>query len=273
MTTQTYDISGMTCQACVKRVQTALAPFAEQVEVSLSPGRAVLHNSHADLPQLVAALANSHYSISDIASATPKLASVVTTSVIPVSSITSIAPKAAPVSAADVQSGLGWFATYRPLLLILAYLLAASVLVQIPNVGVKGVLSGVSWHETMRYFMAGFFLVFSFFKLLDVPAFASAYAGYDLLAKRWYGWGLIYPFVELALGLAYLANWNPLLTNWVTLIVMGFSAIGVIQAVLSKRSIRCACLGAVFKLPMSTVTIIEDVGMVVMAGMAIWSSS
>ena len=82
---------------------------------------------------------------------------------------------------------------------------------------------------------------------------------------RWRGWGLIYPFVELGLGIAYLANFNPLLTHWATIIVMGFSAIGVIKAVASKTQIQCACLGTVFKLPMSTVTIVEDVGMVLMA--------
>jgi hypothetical protein len=126
-------------------------------------------------------------------------------------------------------------------------------------------LTTVTSGETMRYFMAGFFLVFSFFKLLDIPAFATAYAGYDLLAARWNGWGLVYPFVELALGIAYLSNFNPLLTHWATIIVMGFSAIGVIRAVTNKIQIQCACLGTVFKLPMSTVTIVEDVGMVLMA--------
>jgi copper chaperone CopZ len=258
MTTNTYSISGMTCGACVKRVQAALAPFGEQVEVTLQPPQVVILGVKAGIAQLAGALAGSHYSISEIASST-KVTPIVA---LPVKQITHVAE-------ADVQSALSWFATYRPLLLILAYLLAASVLVQLPTSGWEG----VHWHETMRYFMAGFFLVFSFFKLLDVPAFADAYAGYDLLAKRWHGWGMIYPFVELALGLAYLANWNPLVTNWVTLIIMGFSAIGVIQAVLDKRSIRCACLGAVFKLPMSTVTIIEDVGMVAMAAMAIWTLS
>jgi hypothetical protein len=119
--------------------------------------------------------------------------------------------------------------------------------------------------ETMRYFMAGFFLVFSFFKLLDIQAFATAYARYDLLAMRWPSWGLIYPFLELALGVAYLTNFNPQLTYWLTIGIMGFSAIGVIQAVANNTQIQCACLGTVFKLPMSTVTIIEDVGMVVMA--------
>jgi prepilin signal peptidase PulO-like enzyme (type II secretory pathway) len=103
-----------------------------------------------------------------------------------------------------------------------------------------------------------------------VRAFADAYAGYDLLARCWRPWGFMYPFVELALGVAYLAHFQPMLTNAVTLGVMGFSAIGVVGAVLDKRSIRCACLGTVFQLPMSTVTIIEDVGMVLMAAIALW---
>jgi hypothetical protein len=183
----------------------------------------------------------------------------------PSATVTSITPRLIKqptfICAADVQSSLGWFATYKPLLLILTYLLVASVLVQLPENGWKG----VRWHETMRYFMAGFFLGFSFFKLLDLSAFADAYAKYDVLAKHWHGWGLIFPFVELALGLAYLTNWNPLITNWATLIVMGVSAIGVVKAWLHKRNIRCAYLSTVFKLPMPTVTIIENIGMLGMA--------
>ena len=71
------------------------------------------------------------------------------------------------------------------------------------------------------------------------------------------------------LGLAYLMQWQPVYTNIATIVVMGFSSIGVIQSVLNKRKIRCACLGAVFNLPMSTVTIIEDLLMVAMAVIAL----
>lgn len=226
----TFEITGMTCGGCVKRVQTALEAVAPGVQVQLKPPQATVPGA-AELKVLQAALAGSHYSV-----------------IAP--TIEEPPPAIAP----------GWFATYRPLLLILVYILGASLLVQ----GTR-----VSGMETMRYFMAGFFLVFSFFKLLDVPAFADAYAGYDLLARRWRPWGNIYPFVELGLGLAFLANFQPVLTNAVTLVVMGFSAIGVVGAVLDKRSIRCACLGTVFQLPMSTVTIIEDVGMVLMAAIAL----
>lgn len=226
----TFEITGMTCGGCVKRVQTALEAVAPGVQVQLKPPQATVPGA-AELKVLQAALAGSHYSV--------------------------IAPTIEEPPAAIAP---GWFAIYRPLLLILVYILGASLLVQ----GTR-----VSGMETMRYFMAGFFLVFSFFKLLDVPAFADAYAGYDLLARRWRPWGNIYPFVELGLGVAFLANFQPVLTNAVTLVVMGFSAIGVVGAVLDKRSIRCACLGTVFQLPMSTVTIIEDVGMVLMAAIAL----
>ncbi len=91
---------------------------------------------------------------------------------------------------------------------------------------------------------------------------------YDLLAMKVPAYGYVYPFIELELGLLYLMGFNPFITNWITVIVMGFSSIGVIQSVLNKQKIRCACLGAVFNLPMSTVTIIEDLVMVAMAGTA-----
>jgi hypothetical protein len=44
-------------------------------------------------------------------------------------------------------------------------------------------------------------------------------------------------------------------------------AVGVIQATRSKQVIECACLGTVFKLPMSVVTVVENLGM---AAMAAW---
>jgi hypothetical protein len=123
-----------------------------------------------------------------------------------------------------------------------------------------------SFMEWMRHFMAGFFIVFAFFKLLNLRGFAQSYRMYDIVAARWKGWGFIYPFVELALGVAYLIQWNPAYTNWITILVLGVSSIGVIKSNLNKKKIKCACLGDVFNLPMSTVTIVEDLSMVAMAG-------
>lgn len=151
-----------------------------------------------------------------------------------------------------------WLQTYKPLLLIAAFITGVSLLTSWNGEGING----MKW---MNAFMAGFFIVFSFFKFLDLRGFADSYAMYDLLAKRVKGYGYVYPFIELALGVMYLIGFNPAVTTMATIIVMGFSSIGVIKSVLDKKQIRCACLGAVFNLPMSTVTIIEDLLMVGMA--------
>lgn len=148
--------------------------------------------------------------------------------------------------------------SYYPLVLILAYLVGAVGLAE-------WAAGGFDWMRAMRHFMAGFFLAFSFFKLLDVPAFASSYAGYDIVARRWPWYGFAYPFIELGLGVAYLTNFQPEATNLVTLLVMGVSTVGVVRSLLARRKIRCACLGAVFNLPMSFVTLVEDLLMVGMA--------
>jgi copper chaperone CopZ len=253
--TTTYELTGLHCGACVNKVTQALAPLAGRVEVSLHPMRVSLTEATADFQALKAAVENAGKYV-----LLPDSEPIQLSNMAPDQSMGALK---APLNLADENSASSWLATYSPLLLIIGYILGTSLLVQI---GMDG-MAGVTTADTMRYFMAGFFLVFSFFKLLDIGAFANAYSAYDLLASRWHGWGVLYPFVELALGIAYLAHFNPLLTHWVTIIVMGFSAIGVILAVASKTQIQCACLGTVFKLPMSTVTIVEDVGMVAMAAM------
>ena len=225
------SIQGMHCGSCVSKVTQALAPLAGSVEVRLKPPLATLKDCSATLAQINKALAQAgDYKASK------------------------------DLTAFEAEPDKSWLATYQPLLTIVAYILGVSLLVE---------LNQPSFDHTrwMTHFMAGFFLVFSFFKMLNIRAFASSYAMYDLLAMRWQAYGLIYPFIELDLGISYLIGYQPYTTNLVTLIVMAFSSLGVIQSVINKQKIRCACLGTVFNLPMSTVTIIEDL---LMAGMAAW---
>ena len=231
--THNYTITGMTCGSCEAKVKSSLLamPGVLSALVSHTNNSAIIDmDKHIALPDFQRALGGdaSKYQIS------------------------------APHHNELEEQTKGWFATYKPILVIFAYIITVTLLIQVNN----GLFKGMQW---MSHFMAGFFLLFSFFKLLNLEGFAESYAMYDIVARHWNGWGYIYPFVELALGLAFLTGTYPVATNGATLLIMGVSIVGVLQSVLNKRKIKCACLGDVFNLPMSTVTIIEDALMIAMS--------
>jgi cation transport ATPase len=144
----------------------------------------------------------------------------------------------------------------KPLLLIIFYIASASILLHYKN---------WSWNEFMLDFMGLFYIVFSFFKMLDLKGFPESFSMYDPLAKRIPVYGKVYPFIETALGLMFLMRYEVNIALIVTLVVLGITSIGVTKTLLDKKAIRCACLGTALKLPMTEATFIENAIMIVMA--------
>lgn len=239
-TQHSFAVNGMHCQSCVSKITSALQAIdgVESAQVTLQPPRATIamerHVPLRELNQAVSAVGS--YALAEEMDA-------------PASIMTN-----APTTTTTEERPESLF----PLFLIVGYLLGAVLLIA---------LSTGHWslHALMSHFMGGFFLVFSFFKLLDLRGFAMAYRSYDVVARALPAWGFIYPFVELALGAAYLTNWQPFAINVATLLIMLVGAVGVLRALLRKSAIRCACLGTVLNLPMTKVTLAEDLGMAVMA--------
>ena len=235
--THTYKISGMTCGSCVGRVKSELLKLGDivEAEVRLDAPQAVIKMSqHIPVAVLQKAVAGAgKYTITE---ADDGMRAMTHNEDVP----------------ADEKN------SYYPIFLIFGYIAVASLLVQF----IAGRFNVTQW---MSHFMAGFFLVFSFFKLLNIKGFAEGYGTYDIVAKAFPGWGFIYPFIELALGLLFLTEAFPLDTNLATFIVMGISSVGVIQSLLKKSVFQCACLGTIIKLPLSKVTLFEDLLMVLMS--------
>jgi hypothetical protein len=122
-----------------------------------------------------------------------------------------------------------------------------------------------SWHVWMHDFMGFFLLVFAMVKLFNLPSFATGFAKYDLLAARSRTYALLYPFLELALGLAYLAQWQPQITYLATIIILTFGSLGVLNTMRQGKQINCACMGQILDVPVSTVTLTENLSMSAMA--------
>ena len=221
----TYTIKGMHCQSCVEKISSVLKVFGSP-EVSLNPPKATLvSDDRLDISQLNAAVAR-------------------------VGAYELLAENS---SDPDSTHSKTWFQTYLPLLLIVGVIALVSFR-SAPNLS-----------EWMLNFMAGFFIVFGTFKLFDLRGFQNAYITYDLLAKPYPTYALIYPFIELALGFAYLFRYQITFTLFATIAVMTVGSLGVIQALRRKQNIRCACLGTALNLPMSTLTLVEDLLMVLMS--------
>ncbi|MGB2129030.1 MAG: heavy-metal-associated domain-containing protein [Flavicella sp.] len=228
--TKTYKITGMTCGSCVAKVKTALLSVVEVKEVVIhkeDESATVTLDTEVSITTLQNVL-DSKYSISDA------------------------------IKIESKQKQRSWFATYKPILLLFLYIFLIAALVEVNSIS-------IDTRRWMRHFMAGFFIAFSFFKLLDLKGFVQSFSSYDILARRIPYWGYCYAFFEFILGGAFLMDFNPVLTNISTLVLMSVSSIGVIQSVWSHKNIKCACLGNVFNLPMSTVTIVENGLMIAMS--------
>ena len=233
--THTYKLTGMTCSSCEAKVKSALLTIENVTNVIVSKDT-----------ETVIITMDKHIALSDLQK---------------------VLENKYQISATNhneiAEQTKSWFETYKPILLIFFYIVLVTTLVQTQN-------TKFDFMEAMRHFMSGFFLIFSFFKLLNLKGFAESYVMYDVLAKQIPVWAYLYVFIELGLGIAFLINFNPIITNSITVIVMSISIIGVLQSVLNKKKIQCACLGAVFNLPMSTVTIIEDALMIAMSGIMLF---
>ena len=122
-----------------------------------------------------------------------------------------------------------------------------------------------NWIYAMQMFMASFFLVFGGFKAARWKDFAESYQTYDIVAKKFPFYSYLYPAIEIILGLLFFFNIYVFAANVATVLIMAVSGIGVARELLKKERIYCACLGAVFKIPMTWVTFGEDALMAIMA--------
>jgi uncharacterized membrane protein YphA (DoxX/SURF4 family) len=148
--------------------------------------------------------------------------------------------------------------TYKPLITLFVFIILVSAFFQI-SVG------KFELYKFMNHLMAGFFIGLSFFKFLDLNAFSESFSSYDPLVQKWPGYGKIYPLIELTLGLLFVSGKFLLFANIFTILILSLTTYGVYLRLQSKSKFQCACLGTTFNIPLSNVTIVENLAMIVMA--------
>ena len=238
---QTFNIDGMTCNNCKASVEKYLndLPHISHVSIDLAKGEAEI-------------TMDKHLAAEVLQNALPEKFTV--TKKDGGNELTS-------TNAPEVSQEKSKLQQLKPLLLILLYISAAGVLLHYKD---------WSWSEFMLDFMGLFYIVFAFFKMLDLKGFPESFKMYDPLAKRLPIYGWMYPFIETALGLMFLMRFKVNIALIMTLVVLGITTIGVTKTLMDKKSIRCACLGTALKLPMTEATLIENSIMIAMAALMLF---
>ena len=140
-----YRIEGMHCAACIEKIQSVLSPHVHVVNITFNPP--ILQIEAETLPALDTL--NTY-----LTSAGKYRLHLINSSVEgPVSTI--------PETTAPLEG----LRAYFPIFLIAAYILGTTFISNFHD-------GQVHWSGWMSQFMAGFFLIFSAFKLLNIKGFA-----------------------------------------------------------------------------------------------------
>jgi len=225
----TFKISGMTCNGCRSTVENKLSSLdgVDNVQVNLTNGEAIVYSKNPISFSLISNSLPSKYRV-----------------------IRNIPDQDNEIIKSNKIKQL------KPLFIILGYISVTSILLNFRN-----------WNSTnaMLDFMGLFYIIFSFFKILDIKGFSKSFKMYDPLAKKITIYGYIYPFIEILLGLMFLTRIEINIALLITIIILGITSVGVTQTLLNKKTINCACLGTTLKLPMTEATFIENAIMIIMA--------
>ena len=115
-------------------------------------------------------------------------------------------------------------------------------------------------------FMGTVLVVFGLLKLYDLRGFAAIFRKYDLVSGVAPPYAYAYPFVELALGLAFLRRFALDATVYATAGLMALSVASVVVALARGKKLRCGCMGSFLHVPLSYVTLSENILMLLMLG-------
>lgn len=228
----TYTVEGMTCQNCKANVTNKLQEIngVTSVDVDLDKQEAtIVMDKYVDIKTFMETLP-SKFTISE---------------------------KNVPMPlVGELTEEESKFSQLKPLFLILFYIAVASILMHRQDWNIS---------EIMLDFMGLFFIVFSFFKMIDLSGFAMTFSMYDPIANRISFYAKIYPFIETVLGLMLLMRFNVDIALVATIVILGATTYGVTKTLLSNQTIKCACLGTALDLPMTEATFIENTLMMAMS--------
>ena len=226
---EVFKVSGMTCDGCANSIKEALElnKFISSVNINLEDENININS-------------DKNFTVNELNSLIEKLG------------------KYKIYEEKFTSKIIEYFSSKKTLLLALLLVLISSLSLQVSK-------DNFELNEWMISYMGIFFLIFSFLKLIDVKGFSGSFKKYDLISKIIPGFAITYPFLELFLALAFLSSYFLITSYIMTLIFMTSQFFGVFISLQKKEVIKCACMGSSINIDISTLTLIENLVMILMS--------
>ena len=226
---EVYKVSGMTCDGCANSIKEALESNKLISSVNIS-----LENENINISS------DKSFTVNELNSLIENLGNY-------------------KIYEENIFSKIiEYFSSKKTLLLALSLVLISSLSLHIGE-------DNFELNEWMVSYMGIFFLLFSFLKLIDVKGFSGSFKKYDLISKIIPSFAITYPFIELFLALTFLSGYFLITSYIMTLLFMTSQFFGVFISLQKKEVIKCACMGSSINIDISTLTLIENLVMILMS--------
>ncbi len=126
-------------------------------------------------------------------------------------------------------------------------------------------ISNYGLDNILNDFMAGFFIFFGALQLNSLSSTSETLKKYDPIAQKFSWYAGLYPFVFFFFGLLLHFHSASTIVSLLTIPMLGIQTLGIIKVLKSGANIECACAGTKFSLPLSYVTVVENLIMVAMS--------
>ena len=119
--------------------------------------------------------------------------------------------------------------------------------------------------------MGTLLILFGVLKLANLSKFVEIFSKYDIISQKFKIYGYLFPFIEIIIGILLIKGYK---LNYIYNLIktlMIISIISVSISIIQGKKLRCGCLGSFFHIPLSYITIFENIYMLVMINMIkIW---
>jgi len=119
-----------------------------------------------------------------------------------------------------------------------------------------------SFRYSLLIFLGSFSLVFSVLKFYNYKGFIESFMEYDFISKKIRFYAYSFPFFEFAFGIAFVLRAEVFLLEIFCLLFFSLNLLSVLNALLKKQKYMCACLGGLFNVPLSYVSLFENLTMI-----------